>query len=251
MTDKFNQACIYATRKHEGQMRKSTPMPYIVHIYEVVQLLKESGADEDTIIGGVLHDVVEDTKTPLSEIKELFGEKIASYVDVLSEDKSLPYAERKHIQALRIAKAPFEAKLIKCADCLSNLRSTYLDTVYEQDPWSKFNSSSKNIQAHYMETMKGLEELKDVKMFQELKKFYLLTFSKKTQGIVTAYANGKLITDCTQCHHMERYPDPDPDDWFCDYEEKYVCGKTGEKIAGSMKPWEGCYIPKNCPNKTL
>ena len=251
MTEKFNQACLYATKKHEGQMRKSTPMPYIVHIYEVVQLLKESGADEDTIVAGILHDTVEDTNTTLSEIKELFGEKIAAFVDVLSEDKSLPYAERKHIQAQRIAKAPFEAKLIKCADCLSNLRSTYLDTVYEENPWSKFNSSIKNIQAHYMETMKGLADLKDVKMFQELQKFYLLTFSKRTQGIVTAYSNGKIITDCTECQNMERHPDPDPNDWFCYDDEKYVCGKTGQTLSCANRPYEKQTIPSTCPNKIL
>ena len=71
-SDNFTKAVSFAVDKHSSQKRKGMPWPYIVHVYEVAQLLQESGADSDTVIAGVLHDTVEDTNTTLDEISEKF-----------------------------------------------------------------------------------------------------------------------------------------------------------------------------------
>ena len=153
-------------KKHSHQFRKATAWPYAVHLYEVAQLLQESGCDNETVIAGVLHDTVEDTDTSLEEIKILFGKKIASIVDVLSENKSYPYNERKAIQAERIKRASREAKMVKCADCLSNLKSIYFDLKRGAKVWWRFNGSPKDIQKHYGATIDAISELYDEKIYR-------------------------------------------------------------------------------------
>ncbi len=177
MTEKYFDAYRYATKKHTGQFRKATPVPYIVHIYEVEQILKLNGADEETLIAAILHDVVEDTNTTLQDVEERFGKNIAYMVDLLSENKSLPYVERKNEHISRLRNAPLKVKMVKCADCLSNIRSTYLDTVYQKDTWSKFNSTKENIRLHYYHSLEAFKELKGTDMYQQFLKYYVLLFA--------------------------------------------------------------------------
>ena len=177
MTEKYFEAIRFATEKHKNQIRKIAPFPYMVHIYEVVQILRENGADEETLIGAILHDTVEDTGTSLDEIRERFGDNIATLVDYVTENKKMPYVERKHEHAQRLARGPVKAKMIKCADSLSNLRAIYLDEKYMgEEMWNAFNSSKENIQTHYYYSIKAFEEVKDTKMYKELVKYFKLTF---------------------------------------------------------------------------
>lgn len=183
MSEKYFEAIRFASEKHKNQIRKLAPFPYMVHIYEVVQILRENGADEETLIGAVLHDTVEDTGTSLDEIREKFGDNVATLVSYVTEDKSMPYVERKHEHAQRLAKGPVQAKMIKCADSLSNLRAIYLDEKYMgENIWNAFNSSKENIQTHYYDSIKAFKEVKDTKMYKELVKYFKLTFleNKKT-----------------------------------------------------------------------
>ncbi len=180
MTEKYNEAIIFASQRHENQKRKNSPFPYIVHLYEVSQILRENGADEETLIGGVLHDTVEDTGTTLDEIRERFGDEVATLVDYVTEIKSLPYVERKYEHAQRMAGAPIKAKMIKCADCLSNLKSIYLDCKYQgESVWSAFNSTKENIADHYYNSIKAFKEISYTKMYKELVKYFKLTFLEK------------------------------------------------------------------------
>ena len=174
--DMFIKAIRFACEKHMNQRRKKTPWPYIVHIYEVAQILQENGADIETLVAGVLHDSVEDTDTTLEEIEENFGSVVASYVDLLSENKTLPYVERKAIQARRISSGPRGAKMIKCADCLSNLKSIFFDLKRDPNVLNTFHSSRENIQEHYRSTIEAVSSLKELKMFQELTKYYQKVF---------------------------------------------------------------------------
>src|SRR3954467_4612647 len=69
-----------ATKAHEGQKRKSGE-PYIVHPLSVASTLIDWGMDIDSVIAGVLHDTVEDTDMPLSQLESLFGKDAAFLVD--------------------------------------------------------------------------------------------------------------------------------------------------------------------------
>ncbi|MED3562733.1 HD domain-containing protein, partial [Bacillus xiapuensis] len=85
-----------AGKAHEGQYRKLTDIPYIIHPVAVGMLLMKEGFAEDIVAAGILHDTVEDTDLTLEDIKQEFGEKIAEIVAGCSEpDKSLSWEKRK------------------------------------------------------------------------------------------------------------------------------------------------------------
>jgi hypothetical protein len=143
-------AAVFATEAHGTQMRKSLPpLPYISHPLGVALLLQTIGGvtDVDTIVGAILHDVVEDTSVPLSTIRERFGDNVASLVAHVTDDKSLRKDERKRLQIVHASDptTPIGAKLIKLADKLHNLRSLLtsqprgwnVDRVQGYFVWSK------------------------------------------------------------------------------------------------------------------
>lgn len=174
---KIDLAFDYAREKHSKQFRKQTKIPYIVHPYEVYQYLREEGADQEILIGGILHDVIEDTGTSYQEIKEIFGENIAKIVEFESEDKKLPYLERKTLHMQRLALCDEKVKLINCADKLSNLRCIYLDQKYfKDDVWEKFNGTKEEIKRYYSMALDALKSLSNREIYKKLQYYYNLTF---------------------------------------------------------------------------
>lgn len=73
-------------------------------------------------MAAILHDTVEDTDTTLDELEEHFGTEVRNIVDECSDDKSLPKQERKRLQIEHAKSASKQAKLVKLADKLYNLR---------------------------------------------------------------------------------------------------------------------------------
>ena len=118
-------AANFAAIKHKDQRRKDPEKtPYINHPIGVARILTaEAGvSDPDVVTAALLHDTVEDTETTLDELEAEFGAKIRSIVAEVSDDKSLPKLERKRLQIEHAAAASKEAKLVKLADKLYNLR---------------------------------------------------------------------------------------------------------------------------------
>ena len=114
----------FAAQKHIDQRRKgANAEPYINHPAEVAHILAASGASLATVAAGMLHDTIEDTETTYEELKREFGENIADIVRECSDDKSLPKAERKRLQAETALHKSDEARQVKIADKISNLRS--------------------------------------------------------------------------------------------------------------------------------
>lgn len=174
MLTKLEKAIIFATNKHQGQKRKAKLIPYIVHPLEVMDILRKNGADEDTMIVGVLHDTVEDTNTTSKEIENEFGKEISYLVEYESEHKGGPYRERKQEHMDRLKIAPKKAKMVNCADKLSNLSAILVD--YEkkgEDLWKIFNGSKKDIVWYYGIAINALSELDGMNMYEELKQKYL------------------------------------------------------------------------------
>jgi len=122
-------ACRYAAEKHADQRRKNAnKTPYINHPLEVADFLTSHGVtDCDTIIGAVLHDVIEDTDGTPDEIKDMFGENVLSIVLEVSDDKSLDKIERKRIQITHAKGISNSAKLVKLADKYSNISGLLTD----------------------------------------------------------------------------------------------------------------------------
>ena len=78
--------------------------------------------DPVVIIAALLHDIVEDTNTTFEEIENQFGTEFCNIVKEVTDDKSLPKAERKRLQIQNASKKSHKAKLINLADKLYNLR---------------------------------------------------------------------------------------------------------------------------------
>ena len=118
------QAAGFAAKKHISQKRKgSDAAPYINHPLEVANLLANIGKieDYDVLIAAVLHDTIEDTETTKEEITELFGANVCEIVLEVTDNKSLPKAERKQKQIEHALHLSTGAKLIKLGDKISNI----------------------------------------------------------------------------------------------------------------------------------
>lgn len=120
--------CAYAYKMHEGQFRESGE-PYITHPIAVANLLLDIGLDYSAIGAAVLHDVVEDTKATLDDIKKRFGGEIAELVDGVTKLDKITFKSKEEEQAENFRRMFFAmAKdirviLIKIADRLHNMRT--------------------------------------------------------------------------------------------------------------------------------
>jgi (p)ppGpp synthase/HD superfamily hydrolase len=120
------RAADYAARQHSAQRRKGeTAEPYINHLTEVAALLAEATGGEDIVLllGGLLHDTLEDTDATYEDLVQRFGADVAALVAEVTDDKSLPKEERKRLQIEKTPGKSRRAKLLKLADKTSNLRS--------------------------------------------------------------------------------------------------------------------------------
>ena len=119
------QALAFAADKHRDQRRKdAAASPYINHPIALANVLVREGevTDPAVLAAALLHDTVEDTQTTPAELKAAFGPAIAAIVEEVTDDKSLPKAERKRLQIEHAATMSREAKLVKLADKICNLR---------------------------------------------------------------------------------------------------------------------------------
>jgi GTP diphosphokinase / guanosine-3',5'-bis(diphosphate) 3'-diphosphatase len=114
----------FAARKHRDQRRKDADAsPYINHPIAVAHVLCETGVDDpDVLSAALLHDTIEDTETTETELREIFGDRIASIVLELTDDKSLPKEERKRLQIEHAHALSPKVQLVKWADKICNLR---------------------------------------------------------------------------------------------------------------------------------
>ncbi|HEY5053619.1 MAG TPA: HD domain-containing protein [Solirubrobacterales bacterium] len=114
-----------ARRAHAGQIRNgSGGMPYIDHPTTVAELLAENGFDEGVLAAALLHDVVEESAIEVAEIRESFGEPIASLVEALTDEETIEdYRERKKAHRRQVEEAGAEARAIYAADKLANIRA--------------------------------------------------------------------------------------------------------------------------------
>jgi hypothetical protein len=123
MNDLISRAERFARVCHEGQFRKGKAKePYVNHLEEVAKLTERWGGGENAIAAAWLHDTVEDCP-PISfaDLALLFGDKIADIVAELTDDKSLPKAERKRKQLENSSFKSVDASLVKLADKTSNV----------------------------------------------------------------------------------------------------------------------------------
>ena len=118
-------ALAFAADKHRRQRRRDVDAsPYVNHPIALARILAVEGgiSDPAVLCGALLHDTLEDTDATPEEIAARFGERIAAIVGEVTDDKSLPKAERKRLQIVHAASISREARLVKLADKISNVR---------------------------------------------------------------------------------------------------------------------------------
>lgn len=137
--DRIEYAIYYATKAHKGQKRKMEDIDMIFHPFSVGMLLQRNGCDDDVVIAGILHDVVEDTPHEFEDIEKEFGKAVRDYVyDASEPDKSLEWEDRKKHTIEHIKNAPLGSKLIVACDKISNLEDLYecIEKYGEEKAWS-------------------------------------------------------------------------------------------------------------------
>lgn len=115
----------FAARKHRDQRRKDTnASPYINHAIALAGVLCIEARITDPVViaSAILHDTVEDTDTTRQELGSAFGEQIAAIVMEVTDDKTLRKSVRKRLQVEYAASLSHEAKLVKLADKICNIR---------------------------------------------------------------------------------------------------------------------------------
>jgi guanosine-3',5'-bis(diphosphate) 3'-pyrophosphohydrolase len=130
------KAAHFAADKHRMQRRKDAEAsPYINHPLALAHILSSEGriSDASVLVAALLHDTIEDTETSQQELEDQFGPEVASIVAEVTDDKSLPKEERKRLQVVKAASKSREAKLVKLADKISNLRDI---AATPPDDWS-------------------------------------------------------------------------------------------------------------------
>ncbi|MEX0931180.1 MAG: HD domain-containing protein [Candidatus Paceibacterota bacterium] len=153
-TPRIDKALKLATLLHEGQYRKDrVKIPYIAHPVAVMYILKKYTRDEDILIAGLLHDILEDVELPFEEkvtlIEESFGRRVLEIVVAVTEEQGSPeekntkkaWEKRKKQYLKSVAEASEEAVLVCAADKIHNLMS--LISAYEHEGaliWEKFHA---------------------------------------------------------------------------------------------------------------
>ena len=124
----IEKAYDFAFKQHIGQKRK-TGEPYIIHPLEVTYILSELNIGPNTLVAGLLHDVVEDTKTTLDDISNMFNKDVASIVDGVTKLNAINFNTKEEAlasthQKLLLAMAKdIRVILVKLADRLHNMRT--------------------------------------------------------------------------------------------------------------------------------
>lgn len=157
----IERAMAFALKAHEGQTRKFSTIPYILHPAEVSTIAAALTDKPEVIAAALLHDTIEDTDTTKEEILEQFGPYVCELVLSETEDKmpDLPETETwltRKAQTLLVLKETknIDVKILWLSDKLANLRSIYRDYAYCGDEvWNKFHQKDKKMQEWYYRTV--------------------------------------------------------------------------------------------------
>jgi GTP diphosphokinase / guanosine-3',5'-bis(diphosphate) 3'-diphosphatase len=124
----IRKAYDFSAKVHQGQKRASGE-PYLIHPLAVASIISDLKLDEPSIVGGLLHDTVEDTLTTLDELKSIFGKEITALVDGVTKLSRTNFSSREEKQAENFRKMlgamgkDVRVILIKLADRVHNMRT--------------------------------------------------------------------------------------------------------------------------------
>ncbi|MGY1680635.1 HD domain-containing protein [Geodermatophilus sp. SYSU D01176] len=170
LSERFDEALLFASRHHREQLRKGSRVPYMTHLLSVSALVMEHGGSEDQAIAALLHDAVEDARPGtggevLAEIRSRFGGAVADIVYACSDgldangNRNGTWAERKIPYVAGLAHKPLDALLVTAADKAHNGLCIAADVRrYGQDFWSTFNASRDELLWYYTSVERAVAE---------------------------------------------------------------------------------------------
>lgn len=174
-SDRINHALAFAAKHHDRQVRKGTRLPYITHPANVAIVLTRYDQDEDTVVAGILHDVIEDcvaehyTREMLEQrIADKFGTAVLDSVLAVTkrtlddEGVELSNEEQKEDYLQRLADADRRALWVCAADKLHNANSILADLKRTIDPnsvWGRFTGGREGTIRWYRRVYDRLREV--------------------------------------------------------------------------------------------
>ena len=174
-SDVINHALAFAAKHHDRQVRKGTKLPYLTHPANVAIILTRYGCENETVVAGILHDVIEDcvrdgyTREMLEQrIGDKFGSKVLDTVLAVTyrrdddEGVELSADERKADYLARLADASVEARWVCAADKIHNASSIVADlrrTVDRETVWNRFSAGRAATARWYRQVYERLGEV--------------------------------------------------------------------------------------------
>jgi len=168
---------IFKAFKNQKRIKEDIEMVY--HSIMVGTMLKNENCDQDTILIGYLHDVIEDTEYDYEYLKIKYGNKIADGVNLVSEDKTiLDYKKRKKMFIDNLYKCSNEILMVELADKLQNLLSDY--NLFLENGKEALNTEASNYEElkwYYLEFYKLFNERLNCKMLDRFNEIINIYFS--------------------------------------------------------------------------
>lgn len=174
-SDRINHAFAYAAKHHDQQVRKGTRLPYLTQPANVSVILTRYGRDEDTVVAGILHNVVEDCLREgwsLAKLEERIGSKFGNSMLTIAmsvaerraddDGVDLSHDDRKADYLVRLALASEEALWVSAAHNLHNVGTILSDlrrTAFPETVWGRFAAGKDGTARMYTEIAKRLREI--------------------------------------------------------------------------------------------
>ncbi|HEY3133851.1 MAG TPA: HD domain-containing protein [Gemmatimonadaceae bacterium] len=174
-SDVINHALAFAAKHHDRQVRKGTKLPYLTHPANVAIILTRYGRDNDTVVAGILHDVIEDcvrdgySREMLEQrIGDKFGGKVMDTVLAVTyrrqDDDGVEFSpeERRADYLERLAAANESARWVCAADNIHNASSILSDlrrTVDPESVWARFGGGRAATAAWFRQVHERLDQL--------------------------------------------------------------------------------------------
>jgi (p)ppGpp synthase/HD superfamily hydrolase len=176
---RFDQALLFASKMHAGQLKKATGVPYIAHLLGVASLVLEAGGDEDLAIAALLHDIVEDCGgvPVLEKVRSRFGKRVANIVDGCSDsysDPKPPWRDRKKEYLNKLHNEDDDTRLVSAADKLHNARSLLCDYRHlGESIWERFTGKRDGTLWYYRALVEEFRQRAPNRLTQELERVVL------------------------------------------------------------------------------
>ncbi|MDA5559653.1 HD domain-containing protein [Exiguobacterium sp. MMG028] len=159
MNPLIEEALRFSSIRHGGQHRKGSSIPFLSHPFSVALLLETDHQPPTVVAAGLLHDLIEDTKTDPQEILARFGPDVLRLVLAVSEkNPNQTWEQRKQTTLEHISSLQFDEVALLVADKLHNLRSIRYDLETEgMTVWQRFKRPMRDQSWYYHQLLRAFE----------------------------------------------------------------------------------------------